>query len=121
MSWLQTSQHQAVRTFLRLVGPTSLLIGIGMIITALIDFFVAFGDMHREPTLFWCFFVGAPLVFAGFAMTAMGFLGSLSRYVAAEQTPVIVEAAHDVAQGTQEAVKTVARAAAEGWKRGAEG
>ncbi|WP_051945967.1 hypothetical protein [Verrucomicrobium sp. BvORR106] len=118
MSRLQTSQHQAVRTILRIAGPTSLLIGIGFIIASLIDFFVAFGDMHDEPTLFWCFFVGSPLVFVGFAMTALGFLGSLSRYVAAEQTPVIVDATHDVAQGTQEAVRTVAKAAAEGWKSG---
>lgn len=43
-----------------------------------------------------------------------GFMGAVARYTAAEQVPVATDAITDLAEGTQGAVKIVARAAAEG-------
>ena len=43
-----------------------------------------------------------------------GFMGAVARYSAAEQMPVTTDAINDLAEGTQSAVKTVARAVAEG-------
>jgi hypothetical protein len=47
-------------------------------------------------------------------MCMFGFLGAVARYTAAEQVPVATDAINEMAEGTQGAVKTVARAVAEG-------
>jgi hypothetical protein len=85
-----------------------ILTGIGMV-----SFFRSFGS-GEFPRLFWCCFVGMPLLFVGGVMGFFGFLGAVTRYTAAEQIPVAVDAVHDLAEGAQGAVKTVARSVAEG-------
>jgi hypothetical protein len=47
-----------------------------------------------------------------------GFMGAVARYTAAEQVPVATDIISDLAEGTQGAVKTVARAVTEGVKEG---
>jgi len=47
-------------------------------------------------------------------MCMFGFMGAVARYTAAEQVPVATDAITDLADGTEGAVKTVARAVAEG-------
>jgi len=79
------------------------------------SFFSAFGG-GGPPRLFWCCFVGMPLLFVGGGMCMLGFMGSVARYMAAEQVPVATDAINDFAEGTQGAFKTVARAVAEGVK-----
>jgi len=59
-------------------------------------------------------FVGMPLLFVGGVMCKFGFMGAVARYTAAEQVPVATDAISDLAEGTQGAVKTVARAVTEG-------
>ena len=49
-------------------------------------------------------------------MCMFGFMGAVARYTAAEHVPVAADAINDLAEGTQGAVKTVARAVAEGVK-----
>ncbi len=49
-------------------------------------------------------------------MCMFGFMGAVARYAAAEQVPVATDAINDLAEGTQDAVKTVARSVAEGVK-----
>ena len=88
------------------------IIGIGMA-----SFFSAVGS-GGPPRLFWCCFVGMPLLFVGGAMCMLGFMGAVARYTAAEQVPVATDAISDIADGTQGAIKTVARAATEGIKEG---
>jgi heme/copper-type cytochrome/quinol oxidase subunit 1 len=79
------------------------------------SFFSAFGGAG-VPRFFWCCFVGMPLLFAGIVMCMFGFMGAIARYAAAEQVPVATDAINDLAEGTKGAVKTVARAVAEGVK-----
>jgi hypothetical protein len=43
-------------------------------------------------------------------------MGAIARYAAAEQVPVATDAINDFADGTRGAIKTVARAVAEGVK-----
>ena len=113
MSRLQTAKHKTIRSALRVLGPTVALVGLIFIVTGAVDFFSAFGQL-RTPTLFWCFFVGMPLLFVGGVLSMLGFMGAVSRYTAAEQVPVATDTINDLADGTQGAIKTVARAVTEG-------
>lgn len=119
MSRLQTPKHRGTRSFLRIAGLSVTAVGLIFLIIGLISFFSAFGT-GGSPRLFWCCFVGLPLLFFGGVMCMFGFMGAVARYTAAEQVPVATDAISDLADGTQDAVKTVARAVAEGVKEGLE-
>ena len=119
MSTLQTPKHSAARSLLRIVGPSIALVGLSFMIVGIVSFFSAIGSFET-PRLFWCCFVGMPLLFVGGVLSMFGFMGAVSRYAAAEQVPVATDAINDLAVGTQNAVKTVARAVAEGVKEGLE-
>ena len=86
----------------------------------MISFFAAFGSF-QPPRLFWCCFVGMPILFVGLVMSKFGYFGSVIRYVAAESAPVAKDTVNYMADGTKDAVKTVARAAAEGIQEGKRG
>jgi hypothetical protein len=113
MSTLQTPKHKAARSFLRVAGPILAAAGLIFFIIGLASFFSAFGG-NGPPRLFWCCFVGMPLLFVGGVMCLFGFMGAVARYSAAEQVPVATDAINDLAVGTKGAVKTVARAVTEG-------
>ena len=115
MSKLQTPRHKGTRSFLRVAGPLVAAVGLLFLIIGMASFFSAFGG-SGSPRLFWCCFVGMPLLFVGGGMCMFGFMGAVARYTAAEQVPVATDAINDLAEGTQGAVKTVARAIAEGVK-----
>lgn len=117
MSRLRTPKHKEIRSFLRVAGLVVAAVGLVVLIIGMVSFFSAFGG-GGSPRLFWCCFVGMPLLFAGGVMCMFGFMGAVARYTAAEQVPVATDAVSDLAEGTQGAVKTVARAVAEGVKEG---
>ena len=60
-------------------------------------------------------------MFIGGAFCLFGFMGGIARYTAAEHVPVATDAINEMAEGTKGAVKTVARAVAEGVKEAQEG
>ena len=113
MSKLQTPKHKGTRSFLRIAGLLVTAVGLVFLIIGMASFFSAFGG-GGPPRLFWCCFVGMPLLFVGGVMCMFGFMGTVARYTAAEQVPVATDAVSDLAEGTQGAVKTVARAVAGG-------
>jgi hypothetical protein len=113
MNKLQTQKHKGTRSFLRVAGPLVAAVGLLFLIIGMASFFSTFGG-GGSPRLFWCCFVGMPLLFIGGVMCMFGFMGAVARYTAAEQVPVATDAINDLAEGTQGAVKTVARAVAEG-------
>jgi heme/copper-type cytochrome/quinol oxidase subunit 1 len=115
MSKLQTPKYKGTRSFLRVAGPLVAAVGLVFLIVGMGSFFSALGGAG-SPRLFWCCFVGLPLLFIGGAMCMFGFMGAVARYTAAEQVPVATDAINDLAEGTQGAVKAVARAVAEGVK-----
>lgn len=112
---LASPKHNAVRSFLRIAGPLTLLAGAGFIGIGLISFFAAFGNF-QFPKLFWCVFVGIPLLFVGLVMTKFGYLGAVARYVAAEAAPVAKDTVNYMTEGTQDSIKTVGRALGEGFR-----
>ncbi len=117
MSKLQTPKHKGARSFLRVAGLTVAAVGLVFLVIGMVSFFSAFGG-GGSPRLFWCCFVGIPLLFVGGVMCMLGFMGAVVRYTAAEQVPVAMDAISDITEGTQGAVKTVARAVTEGVKEG---
>jgi hypothetical protein len=115
MGKLQTTKHKQRRSFLRVAGPLIASVGLIFVIIGMVSFFSAFGG-GGPPRLFWCCFLGMPLCFVGAVMCMFGYMGAVARYTAAEQVPVATDAINDLAEGTQGAVKTVARAVVEGIK-----
>ncbi|NLH17459.1 MAG: zinc ribbon domain-containing protein [Phycisphaerae bacterium] len=109
--------HRGPRDLFRVLGPVILGIGILFMVVGGVDFFSAFGGM-RAPTLFWCFFVGMPLLFVGGVMCQFGYAGKVARYMAQEMAPVGKDTFNYMADGTQEGVKTVASAVGQGLAAG---
>src|SRR5262245_46364351 len=118
MNKLQTPQHAAMRSFLRVAGLMLAAIGLVFLVIGMVDFFSVFYHfgMSGPPRLFWCCFVGIPLLFGGGMMCMFGFMGAIARYTAAEQVPIATDSISDLAEGAQDAVKTVTRSIAEGIK-----
>ena len=107
------SSHKAKRNTLRGAGLVVLGIGIIFMIVGAVDFFSAFGG-GGSPKLFWCFFIGMPLMFFGSVLTGAGFMGAVGRYTSAESAPVLKDTFNYMADGTAEGVKTLATAVGEG-------
>jgi hypothetical protein len=106
-----------VRAVLRKVGPILILAGVALIAVALVSFFGAMAG-GGPPRLFWCAFVGMPVLFAGLVLTAYGYMGALARYQAGEVAPVARDAFNYMADGTKDGVRTVAGAIGEGLRGG---
>jgi len=83
-----------------------------------ISFFGAMSDGEGPPRYFWCAFLGMPVLFVGIVMTKVGYIGEVTRYFAAETAPVAKDTINYMADGTKDAVKTVAKAATEGVREG---
>lgn len=107
-------QHEQVRTVLRLLGPFVVLVGLTFLLFGAVDFFSSFGSFE-PPTLFWCFFVGMPILAVGGWICQLAYMGSLHRYVSRETTPVLRDTFNDLAEGTGGGVRTIARALGEGF------
>ena len=100
MNKLETSKHRGARNFLRAAGLLTAAVGLVFLVVGMASFFSAFGG-GGSPRLFWCCFVGMPLLFAGGVMCMFGFMGAVARYTAAEQVPVATDAVNELAAGTQ--------------------
>jgi hypothetical protein len=118
MNDIKSPKHNALRRFLRIGGLLILAVGGLFTLVGMGSFFVSVFTHSGPPALFVCCFIGLPLMFVGGAMCLVGFLGAFSRYVAAEQAPVAKDTLNYMAEGTQDAVRTVARAAAQGVSEG---
>jgi hypothetical protein len=110
-------RHNSVRDTLRFAGPVVTVIGLGFIIVGFADFFRAFGG-SGEPRLFWCVFVGMPLLGVGGVLSSYGFMGKVLRYVAEETAPAGKDTFNYLANGTREGVKAVAGAIGQGLREG---
>lgn len=104
---------QAARSGLRAVGAVLVAVGGVFTLVGLVSFFSAFGG-SGSPELFWCAFVGLPLLGIGTACLKAGYLGSIARYVASETAPVAADTVDYVARETKDAIRTVAGAIREG-------
>jgi hypothetical protein len=110
---IESPKHGTVRSFLRVAGPVTALAGLILIAIGMISFFSAMGNFE-PPRYFWCAFAGMPVAFVGIVMCKLGYFGAVVRYIAAESAPVAKDTVNYMAEGTQEGVRTVARAVAQG-------
>ena len=111
--------HEQKRNVLRVIGPLVLGLGLLFMIVAFVDFARVMSGFGDRPRLFWCFFVGMPLVWLGFVLSSAAFAGAVGRYMAGESAPVAKDTANYLADGTKESVKTIATAVGEGFSSGA--
>ncbi len=109
--------HSNVRNALRIVGPLIALVGLGLTIFGLVDFFRAFGG-SGPPRYFWCVFVGMPLLATGGFLTKLAYLGKIFRYMAGETAPPMKDTFNYMAEGTREGVKSMASALGQGLREG---
>jgi hypothetical protein len=112
--------HNDIRDLLRVVGPVVLAVGVIFMIVGIGSFFASFGSFG-PPRYFWCAFVGIPLMAVGGAICQYAFMGAVSRYIADEVAPVGKDVINYMAEGTQDAVRTVASAVGEGLRAGSPG
>jgi hypothetical protein len=113
-------RHAALRGVLRLVGPLVALVGLVLTAIGIGSFVSAFGS-SAFPRYFWCAIIGLPLLGLGGMITQFAFLGAIFRYQARELTPVARDTFDDLAQGTQQGVRTIARAVSQGIAEGSAG
>jgi hypothetical protein len=110
---LQSPQHSKARTVLRVGGLVTAAVGMIFMIVGFGSFFTSFGTFE-PPRLFWCIFVGMPLLFIGVVMCMMGFLGAFQRYVFGESAPVAKDVVNYMGENIQPGVKSIAKAVTEG-------
>lgn len=110
------------RTALRVAGILLTLVGVVLIGIAIADFFGAFDSSSSTstyddyagpelglddggssddgmPQLFWLFFVGMPVLFAGGVCLQLGYLGAAARWGAGESAPVLKDTASYLTDG----------------------
>lgn len=104
--------HKKTRSFFRIVGPLLLVVGAICLIVALMDFFTLQG--FEEPKFFWLFFVALPFLFSGFALTGLGYGGTIARYESREYAPVVKDTLNYLATETTPGVKEITKAIQEG-------
>jgi len=106
--------HQSTRNLLRVLGPLVLGLGGLFMVVAFVDFACTMNSFHRQPTLFWCFFVGMPLLFVGGGMTSAGYAGKVARYYSQEYTPVATDTFKYAVRETKDSIRDMAGAIREG-------
>lgn len=58
---------------LKIIGIALVLAGIALVVIGLVDLFTIIGDLRMMPKLFWCLFVGFPVILIGAVLTVVGF------------------------------------------------
>jgi ribosomal protein L40E len=101
--------HEGMRAALRVVGPAIAGVGLVFLLIGMVSFFSAFGG-GGFPRLFWCAFVGMPLLAIGMSITKFAFLGAAARYVAGETAPVGKDVTNYMVAGTKDSIRDVASA-----------
>lgn len=113
MSDLIDPRHDEVRSFLRVLGPGISGIGLILMVVGLGSFFSSFGGFE-PPRLFWCAFVGMPLLAVGIGISKFAYLGAVARFIASEAAPVGKDVTNYMVEGTRGSIRDVATAIGEG-------
>ena len=86
-----------LRTGLRVAGAVLVAAGLGLMVTAGVEFFTLQG--FEQPHKLWMFFVGMPALGVGIGMLQLGFVGVGARYAAGEYAPVVKDTAGYLTDG----------------------
>ncbi len=105
----ENNNHESTKKKLKITGFILLGGGIVLSLVGLINFFASFGT-GEFPKLFFCAFIGFPLLGVGAGLLSFAFKREIMRYAKNESVPVINEASEEVSP----AMKNVASAVKEG-------
>ncbi len=107
-----SENHVKARGVFRVLGPLIILVGVGCMLIAFIDFFTL--GPFEEPKLFWLFFVAMPFLFIGFILSSLGFGATVAKYQSREYAPVAKDTFNYLAKETKSGVKEVVNAVRSG-------
>ncbi|MDD3170969.1 MAG: zinc ribbon domain-containing protein [Bacilli bacterium] len=96
-------QNQKARNKFRAIGFLLLIPGIILVIIGMVSLFSA-AATFGTPSLFFCCFIGLPLIFGGAVCLNMGYMGSVARYTSKEISPVVKDTANYLLDGTKEQI-----------------
>ena len=85
---MKNTPHNRTKNILKIIGIALLLIGFTCMIVGFVDFFNAFTNMER-PKLFWCLFIGLPLMGIGSGFSIFAFRREITTYTKQETLPVV--------------------------------
>ncbi|QWC84123.1 zinc ribbon domain-containing protein [Nocardioidaceae bacterium] len=89
-----------VRTVLRVVGPILLLVGVVLVVSGFVSFGSAMDDpMGSGGDGMGSFAAGGFLAVLGFGLSGFAYQGSVARFSAGEQAPVLKDTAHYLSDG----------------------
>lgn len=94
------NKHARNKLILKILGS---LFALGGLALAVVGFWSFFGAMNNEeiPDLFWCCFVGFPLLVVGLWLLMLGFRRELAQYAKNESVPVFNQAAQQIKPGIE--------------------
>lgn len=104
---MEMKDYSKTKKTFRTLGFIILPIGLVLSIIGFIDFFMSFNSM-TQPKLFFCLFIGMPLVFIGIIFLILGFMKELNSFAASQSAPVHKDVINYMLDGTREEVnKTI--------------
>ena len=86
MNEQEKQNHAKIKRKLKIIGISVLVVAITFTLIGFINFFTAF-SARKQPTLFWCTFIGLPLLGVGLGITVQAFRREISQYTAQECIP----------------------------------
>lgn len=99
-------KHNEKKLKLRRIGIILLVVGGGFSLVGFIDFFAAFGGAGM-PTLFWCLFIGFPLLGLGGTLLKASYLRETAQYVKDEGIPVMKDTYRDLKPELKDFINTI--------------
>lgn len=104
---MEMKDYSKTKKTFRTLGFIILPIGLVLSIIGFIDFFMSFNSM-TQPKLFFCLFIGLPLISIGIIFLILGFMKELNSFAASQSAPVHKDVINYMLDGTREEVnKTI--------------
>ena len=91
-------KHLKTKRILKIAGPIVLVAGLAFAITGFVNIATSMSS-GSMPDMFWCFFIGFPLIAVGGTMTGWGFKREIASYAMRESAPVFNEAGEKIKPG----------------------
>lgn len=92
---MNKTTHQRRKNILKIIGITLLLVGFTCMVIGFVDFIQALSSLEN-PKLFWCLFIGLPLMGIGSGFSVFAFRSEIATYAKEESLPVTVDAAFEL-------------------------
>lgn len=100
------ARHEEKKKKLRNTGKVLLIIGAIFTVVGFVDFFAAFAGAGM-PTMFWCLFIGFPLLGIGGSLLKVSYLRETAQYVKDEGVPVTKDLYRDLKPEIKDFVNTI--------------